>query len=197
MLLQALTMMAFTHCPASVVHDAGFQSRTDAKRTYFHRAKSLWDTGQEMDRVVNIQVLLLLQFWWDSPTEQRDSAFWLHSAISLAQGCGMHRSTAPSGLPDHQRRLWKRIWTCLRMRDEHLAAAYGRPLHIAADDCDVEPLAELDFFEDGVEHIDGQLFGRSTQLHYLYFLSMNKLGSIGLHPPPSFPLSSFSYVPSF
>ncbi|KAF2180284.1 hypothetical protein K469DRAFT_673123 [Zopfia rhizophila CBS 207.26] len=195
MLLQAVFMVAFTHCPSSVLHQAGFQSRGDAKRTYFERAKLLWDSGQEIDRVVNIQVLLLLQFWWGSPTEQRDSTFWLNAAISLAQGCGMHRCTAQSGLAENERRLWKRIWMCLRMRDEQLAAAYGRPLHIAGDDCDLLPLDESDFLEEGVECIDEELFGRSKRLHYLYFLSMSRLGNIGWYPLS--PSPSFFFYPLF
>ncbi|KEF54939.1 uncharacterized protein A1O9_09382 [Exophiala aquamarina CBS 119918] len=178
MLLQAVFLTAFTHCSTSVVQSAGFQSRIDAKVTYFRRTKALWDAALETDRLINIQVLLLLQFWWDSPTEQKDSIFWLNMAISLAQGCGMHRSTACSGLPDHQRRLWTRIWACLRLRDAQLATALGRPLHLHSEDCDVEPLDVSIFLEDNDLQMDEPLVGRSTHLEKLYFLNMSKLSNI-------------------
>jgi hypothetical protein len=37
------------------------------------------------------------------------------------------------------------------MRDGHLGLAFGKPLQINEDDCDVEPMSEEDFIEEGIE----------------------------------------------
>jgi len=46
------------------------------------------------------------------------------------------------------KRLWKRIWWTLFARDRSVAVALGRPVHINADDSDVEMICEEDFIED-------------------------------------------------
>jgi hypothetical protein len=112
-LLQAMFMAAATHCPLEVLTSAGFKNRHEAKRTFFRRTKALYDAEYEQNRVVNVQALFLMQFWWDSPLEQKDSSYWLNASICLAQGCGMHRSTVNSGLSHNDRRHWRRCWACL------------------------------------------------------------------------------------
>jgi hypothetical protein len=107
-------MVAATHCPLDVLtKGAGYNSRHEAKRAFYRRAKALYDCDYESNRIVNIQTLFLLQFWWESPLEQKDSGFWLMGATGLAQGCGMHRSTERAGLSPSDRILWRRIWSCI------------------------------------------------------------------------------------
>jgi hypothetical protein len=113
LLLQAMFMVAATHCSLEVLSNAGFNSRHEAKRAFYRRAKALYGADYESNRIVNIQALFLLQFWWESPLEQKDAGFWLNGATGLAQGCGMHRSTERAGLSLSERRLWRRIWSCI------------------------------------------------------------------------------------
>jgi hypothetical protein len=110
LLLQAMFMVAASHCSLDVLLKAGFKSRHDAKRTFYRRAKALYDSEHETNRLVNIQATYLLQFWWDSPLEQKDAGYWLGISILLAQGCGMHRSIERAYLSAADRRLWRRIW---------------------------------------------------------------------------------------
>jgi hypothetical protein len=112
-LLQAMFMASATHCPLEILLEAGYKSRHDAKRTFYRRAKGLYDADYETNRIVNIQVTFLLQMWWESPLEQKDASYWQNTAITLAQGCGMHRSTERSGLSVAERRLWRRLWALL------------------------------------------------------------------------------------
>ena len=113
LLLQAMFMVAATHIPLQYLLDAGFKSRHEAKRTFYRRAKGLFDADHEPNRIVNIQAAFLMQFWWESPLAQKDACYWLNCAISLAQGCGMHRCTEKSGLSSSDRKLWRRIWALL------------------------------------------------------------------------------------
>jgi len=115
LLLQAMFMVAASHCSLDLLLQAGFKSRHDAKRTFYRRARSLYDSDFESNRLANIQATFLLQFYWDSPLEQKDAGYWLGASILLAQGCGMHRNTERSSLSVPERRLWRRIWTELHV----------------------------------------------------------------------------------
>jgi hypothetical protein len=61
------------------------------------------------------------------------------------------------------------------MRDGHTQMAFGKPLQIQQVDCDVEPMSETDFIEEGIEQIDISLFGQCTRQHMLYSLNMLRL----------------------
>jgi len=123
LLLQAMFMHAASHCSLDLLLKAGFKSRHEAKRSFYRRAKALYDSDFETNRLVNIQATYLLQFWWDSPLEQKDAGYWLGVSILLAQGCGMHRSTERACLCPIDRRLWRRIWAglCVHSLELYLA----------------------------------------------------------------------------
>lgn len=77
--------------------------------------------------------------------EQRHTWFWVHQAIGLAQGTGLHRD--PGDVP--QRKLWARIWWACLVRDRLISLGTGRPMHINSLDCSVRPLTAADLEEDG------------------------------------------------
>jgi hypothetical protein len=90
------------------------------------------------------------------------------------------------------RRLWKRIWWILyvsfrscfdrsklkngEVRDRTASSSLGRPIRIRDEDCDVEPLEESDFEEDG--DVDKTVFGTYTRFNVLYVITMTKLAVI-------------------
>lgn len=77
--------------------------------------------------------------------EQRHTWFWVHQAIGLAQGTGLHRD--PGDVP--QRKLWARVWWACLVRDRLISLGTGRPMHINSLDCSVKPLTAADLEEDG------------------------------------------------
>jgi len=66
------------------------------------------------------------------------------------------------------------------VRDAHTALAFGKPLQIQEFDCDVEPLTEADFIEEGIETIDQNFFGRFTRQHILYAINIWRLHQSGI-----------------
>lgn len=86
----------------------------------------------------------LSQAW----TEGEDSHIWAARASSSAQSVGMHRTTANSKLVEADRRLWKRIWWAVYIRDRHSAAATGRPYRIHDIFNDIELPERADFASD-------------------------------------------------
>lgn len=77
--------------------------------------------------------------------DQRHTWYWVHQAIGLAQGAGLHRD--PGHAPE--RKLWARVWWACLVRDRLIALGTGRPMHINSLDCSVPPLTALDLEEEG------------------------------------------------
>lgn len=176
LLLQAVLFMGAGHCSESLILDAGFTSRYEARLTLFKRAKVLYDADYESDQVAIVQSLFLMSFWWNSLTDQKDTWHWLGNSISLALTLGMHRSTRYSDLCIGDQRLWKRIWWSLFAEDKHAAAALGRPVHIRLRDCDIEPLDESDFEEQSPP--EAHIFGIQEKVHVMYVIFLCELSKI-------------------
>ncbi|EXJ73930.1 uncharacterized protein A1O5_02224 [Cladophialophora psammophila CBS 110553] len=176
LLLQSVLFMASGHCELSVLLDAGFESRYHARKTFFQRAKALYDNDHEPNKVTIVQAVFLISFWWNGPTDQKDTWHWLGIAISLALTLGMHRSTQHSDMKQKDRCLWKKIWWSLFAEDKHAATALGRPVHIRRRDCDVEPLDIADFDEPPVSRPD--IFGTPERVDGLYVIALVELSTI-------------------
>ncbi|KAJ9628263.1 hypothetical protein H2204_009380 [Knufia peltigerae] len=176
LLLQSVLFMAAGHCDMAVLREAGFDSRYHARKTFFKRAKALYDNDHEPNKVTVVQAVFLISFWWNGPTDQKDTWHWLGIAISLALTLGMHRSTEHSDMKPKDRSLWKRIWWSLFAEDKHAATALGRPVHIRKEDCDVELLHEGDFEERPASRPD--VFGRPESCDALYVMALVDLSFI-------------------
>ena len=86
-----------------------------------------------------------MSHYYPSMVEQRHTWFWVHQAIGLAQGAGLHRDAGEAP----QRRLWARIWWACLVRDRLIALGTGRPMHINSLDCNVPLLSTADLEEEG------------------------------------------------
>lgn len=171
--LHTMCFLAVTVCEDSLLQKIGLGTRDQARKTFYMRAKLLYDADYEQDKTILTAVLLLLGFWWQQPQDQKDSWYWLGNAISLAQTLGMHRTTGLSCMKWQTRSLWKRIWWSIYIRDRHAAAALGRPCRIRDEDCDVEPLSEDDFEFD--RDCNLSILGQQEHYHNLYAINMSTL----------------------
>lgn len=176
LLLQSVLFMAAGHCDLSILLDAGFTSRYHARKTFFKRAKTLYDNDHEPNKVTVVQAVFLISFWWNGPMDQKDTWHWLGIAISLALTLGMHRSTQHSDMKHRDRCLWKKIWWSLFAEDKHAATALGRPVHTRRKDCDVELLEIADFSEQPVSRPD--IFGTPEPVDGLYVIALVELSFI-------------------
>ncbi|KAH0524367.1 hypothetical protein TsFJ059_006891 [Trichoderma semiorbis] len=145
LLLQNILFTASATVPINVVRDAGFTTRKEARIALHKRARYLYDFDFESDNITNIQALLLMSHYYPSMVEQKHTWFWIHQAISLAQGVGLHRN-APQ---EPQRKLWARLWWACLVRDRLTTLGTGRPMHINSLDCTVPMLTLDDLKEDG------------------------------------------------
>ncbi|PON24374.1 cutinase transcription factor 1 beta [Trichoderma gamsii] len=145
LLLQAIIFTASATVPASTLRAAGFTSRKEARNQLHKRARYLYDFDFESDDITNIQALLLMSHYYPSMVEQKHTWFWVHQAISLSQGLGLHRNAGQE--PQHK--LWARIWWACLVRDRLTTLGTGRPMHINSLDCTVPMLTLDDLKEDG------------------------------------------------
>ncbi|KEF56410.1 uncharacterized protein A1O9_07991 [Exophiala aquamarina CBS 119918] len=179
LVLNAIYAVASTICDEKVITKAGFEDRNAARKTFIKRAKALHDADHETNKVALIQSVFLLSFLWSGSMDEKDMFYWLSIAIGNAQGKGMHRSTKESTLRTKDRRLWKRIWWSLYVRDRHCSGNIGRPLRIRDDDYDVEPLEESDFEEEFTQNVSTLgIYGKQSRMHVLYVIAMSKLSEI-------------------
>ncbi|RVX71875.1 hypothetical protein B0A52_04274 [Exophiala mesophila] len=179
LILHSVYAVASTMCEEEVIAESGFESRNAARKVFLKRAKALHDADYETNKVTLVQAAFLLSFLWNGSTDEKDMFYWLSIAIGNAQGKGMHRTTKHSTLRLRDRRLWKRIWWSLYVRDRHCSANIGRPMRIRDDDNDVEPLDESDFEDDiSQNEILSTVYGRTTRIHVLYTIAMSKLSVI-------------------
>ncbi|KAH6985272.1 C6 transcription factor [Ilyonectria destructans] len=139
LLLWSMFSVAANYVDKAVVHQAGYQSHKEMKKSMFIRAKA--------NRITIIQSVSLLAFWYSDLCEHTESWHWMGIAISLSQTLGLNRDPDRgqynTRLSDRQRQLWRRIWWSCFFRDRWLSLGMGRPMRINARDCDTPmPSAE-------------------------------------------------------
>ncbi|CAG9990058.1 unnamed protein product [Clonostachys byssicola] len=150
LLLQAVIFTASSSVPVETIHAIGFSSRKEARNVLHGRIRHLYNFNYEPDDVTNIQALLLMSHYFPSMMDQKHTWLWVHQAISLAQGAGLHRDSGRAT----QKKLWARIWWACLIRDRLIALGTGRPMHINSLDCNVPQLVLADLQEEGDEQDD-------------------------------------------
>ncbi|RYP85408.1 hypothetical protein DL769_000961 [Monosporascus sp. CRB-8-3] len=154
-LYQAIMFSATAFVESKFLKDAGYSSRKAARKASFYKARLLYDFDYESDRLVLVQGLLLMTYWYETPDDQKDTWHWMGVAISLAHTIGLHRNPAGTNMSPRKKSLWKRIWWCCFMRDRLVALGMRRPTRIKDEDFDVPMLEEGDFeIESLAENIE-------------------------------------------
>ncbi|KAK5627090.1 hypothetical protein RRF57_002805 [Xylaria bambusicola] len=144
-LYQAVMFCATAFVSNKALKEAGYASRKVARRTFFSKARLLYDFDYENDRLLLVQGLLLMTYWYETPDDQKDTWHWMGVAISLGHTIGLHRNPANTNMAPQRRKLWKRIWWSCFMRDRLIALGMRRPTRIKDEDFDVPMLEEEDF----------------------------------------------------
>jgi len=157
-LYHAVMFSATAFVDESLLRDAGYDSRRDARRSFFSRTRLLYDFDYETDRLILVQGLLLMTYWYETPDDQKDTWHWMGVAISLAHTIGLHRDPAKTPMIPRKQKLWKRVWWSCLMRDRLVALGMRRPTRIKSEDFDVPELNEDDFEMGGLPE-DHQLLG--------------------------------------
>ncbi|CAK7272017.1 hypothetical protein SEPCBS57363_004917 [Sporothrix epigloea] len=145
LLYHAVMFTASSFVPAKYLKAAGFSRRREARKSFFMKARALYDLDYETDRLTLVQALLLMTYWYETPDDQKDTWHWMGVAVSLAHTIGLHRDPRTTGEPIRRQRLRKLLWWCCFMRDRMIALGMRRPKRIRNEDADVPMLTPSDF----------------------------------------------------
>ncbi|EED20389.1 cutinase transcription factor 1 alpha, putative [Talaromyces stipitatus ATCC 10500] len=171
LLLQSMLFIGASLCSDEVLRASGFSDRYETKFHFYDRGKEIFDADCETDSLSKLQALFLLSFWRSTPGHEKDTRYWLGAAISLAQTGGLHMLSKLSLLKPKEKRVRKRIFWSLYIRDQQVAAAYGLPPRIRDEDCDISMLDEEDFDESGFVG-NTAVFGIQRPEHISYMIQM-------------------------
>ncbi|KAK2806900.1 hypothetical protein FQN51_005700 [Onygenales sp. PD_10] len=146
LLFQAVMFAGTAFVDMKHLRMAGYQSRKAARKTFYKRARALYDLDYEDDRITIIQSLLLMSYWFETPNDQKDNWHWVGISLSLARLHGLHLNITTAGIGAATQRIWRRIWWCLYIRDKVIALGMRRPTRITDREYDL-PVANLNDFE--------------------------------------------------
>ncbi|RBR13269.1 uncharacterized protein FIESC28_08235 [Fusarium coffeatum] len=128
-LLNAI-MLVGAHALAS--HD---ETMVPLLRVFFQRTKTLFECESWPDRLVFIQVPLLMTWYSDA-----NAWYWIGIATRTAMAIGLHRDTSHSKMMPVYKRVYTRLWWVLFQFDTIASVSAGRPQVINLDDSDVPDL---------------------------------------------------------
>ncbi|OJJ08790.1 hypothetical protein ASPVEDRAFT_417849 [Aspergillus versicolor CBS 583.65] len=147
-LLHSVCFMAATFCPLDLLLQAGYSSRREARLRFYTKVKALFDSGYEINKIVILQSSICMTFWGGGPNNYWNFYSWLSTAVTIAEGIGIHRSFATTNIQPQDQSLLRRIWWILVVRDTTCSTLVGRPFRIDVDQADTEMLTLEDFLHD-------------------------------------------------
>ncbi|KAL7794297.1 hypothetical protein V8C37DRAFT_409332 [Trichoderma ceciliae] len=148
LLYWSMLLAAANFVDADALQKAGFASRKAMKTAMYERAKCLYDVDRETDKLVLIQSVILLGFWYTDSQDHTGEWYWIGIAISLSQNLALHRSPRFSNRVQQRsspvrESLVRRIWWACIVSDRWVSLARGRPMRIHNEDCDTSvPVVE-------------------------------------------------------
>ncbi|KAK7203927.1 fungal-specific transcription factor domain-containing protein [Myxozyma melibiosi] len=179
LLLHSICFVAVMYCPMSLVCSEDASTRREARMKFYWRAKSLFDFSYEKNKLVLLQSAILLSFWGGKPNDYWNTFSWINVAVNVAETLGIHKRRPSIEIPEEDRGLWKRIWSCLVSRDSFCAALLGKPLRINLLQCDAD-FTVLEDFESDVDP-EGEQWSVRMIAHGMYVIAMTRLALILRH----------------
>lgn len=150
-LIYAVSFIAVTFASRFVLSLVGFDSRQEARSSFYNKAKALFDMGYETNKITVLQSTLLLSFWGGGPNTYWNFYSWISTAVTIAEAIGIHRSTiAITNMQPQDKSLMRRLWWTLVVRDSICGALVGRPFRIDLDQADTDMLTVEDFAHDAM-----------------------------------------------
>ncbi|KAK7225485.1 hypothetical protein V2G26_013488 [Clonostachys chloroleuca] len=154
LLYDAVLYAAAAFVDLHFIQNAGYASRRVARKHLYDKTRLLYNIGYEKDHLVVVQSLLLLAGWYQTPSEHKDSWYWVGLAIGTAQSIGLDRNQTEQAESSIARtHLGRRVWWSCLMHDRLIALGLRYPSRLKEEDYDVDMLHETDFEIHGlVEH---------------------------------------------
>ncbi|KAI2929923.1 transcriptional regulator family: Fungal Specific TF [Aspergillus niger] len=150
-LMYAISFIAVTFAPQSVVSLLGFETRPQVRSFFYKKAKALFDMGYETNKITVLQSTFFLSFYGGGPNTYWNFYSWVSTAVTIAEAIGIHRSTvAVPNMQPQDKSLMRRLWWALVVRDSICGTLVGRQFRIDLDQADADMLTIGDFVHDAV-----------------------------------------------
>jgi hypothetical protein len=177
--MQSILANVVPYASSQLLLEAGFSDRLAAQKSFFSKAKLLYDLGSENGQLRILQGSLMLSSLYFSFALDKDYRFWLTNAVRIAINMGLHRNSIAKDLDLPTRKLFRRIWWVLYNRDILLAVSgldNVRRLHDR--DCDTAALTEADWGEEAIPEQFKHIIPPITRLQKIYLIENCKLACI-------------------
>ncbi|KAL2845468.1 hypothetical protein BJY01DRAFT_214116 [Aspergillus pseudoustus] len=140
LLFQAVMFAGAIFVDHAHLHLMGYQTRGEALKSLFSRARALYEYGYEAKEVEIIQALLLFTLY------QEDSQFgpslWMSKLWAISRTTELQQRNEVLGSGQG---LWRRLWWSMYTRDRVIALDTKQPMFIGNADHDVPMLLLADF----------------------------------------------------
>ncbi|KIV88037.1 hypothetical protein PV10_09211 [Exophiala mesophila] len=146
LLFQAILLASSAFVKDEEISAAGYRNRYYLREELGERVRMLYDFDCETDRLCLVQVLILMTYWQQKPSDAKHLWHWVGIAHTLAIRIGLERNSEGSGMPKDKMRLWKRVWWSCYIRDRTLALGLRQSPRTFVESKD-NPDLEVDDFE--------------------------------------------------
>lgn len=144
-LLHAVCFIGATFCDQSVIYRSDFKRRSQARQLFYDKAKVLFDVGYETNKIVLLQMVVMLTFWGPQMKNYWNPSSWVGFGVTIAESLGLHKSIGSTEMSRENKGLLRRLWWTLALRDATCAALLGRPSRINMAQCNTDMLTLEDF----------------------------------------------------
>lgn len=145
LLFQSILLAGSAYVDVEYVVEAGYPSRLALRQELAERVRLLYDFDCETDRLILVQSLILMTSWQEKGDEVKHLRHWVSAAHNIALLLGLNRDPSPFPMPARRKRLWKRLWWSLYLRDRTLALGLRQTPLIARAECNLPDLDHDDF----------------------------------------------------
>ncbi|KAI9372134.1 fungal-specific transcription factor domain-containing protein [Aspergillus egyptiacus] len=145
LLFQAVMFAATAFVDLKHLQAAGYTTRKSARNAFYNKLRLLHSLDCEDDRIVIVQTLLLMTYWSDHNSPQRDIWDWIGICNVNAHSIGLNRDPSSSDMDIRTKRLRTRIWWCLFSRDRLIAMGMRRPTQVNEGSSNLPMLRLEDF----------------------------------------------------
>ncbi|RSM06537.1 hypothetical protein CEP52_005685 [Fusarium oligoseptatum] len=89
-------------------------SPREARRSFYRRARLLYDFDVDTSSVEVLHALLLMSFWYEDPNDSKAAAYWVGAHVHHAQQFGVQEKALA---PHPSQGFYRRLWWSAYMRD--------------------------------------------------------------------------------
>jgi len=136
------------------------------------------DISYHRPRLSSVQAMLLyLQCQPEDPLNPDHTYAWglTCQALAISQCLGLHLDPSQWSISPLEKNVRKRLSWALFMQDRWTALAYGRPVHIQADDWAVPELTKVDFSDCLNDRLDGDSWSTKGHTQYMLMIRLTQI----------------------